>query len=175
MFADDIREDLGLPQLELSWSAADLADGYEQSDMVRGYRTLKRTAGGPVVAAPHPTLSSNCLSVPTPHGPLDWLRMMLAYNSNQLTWFGDPAMMAWLNSARLNVLSHTTAAVGERARQNWNVMPRQAVLSPVRCRPPCCRPDGPRRRTCRSTLRVWTRCSSNSRHLSHVTTCVSDT
>lgn len=66
MFADDIREDLGLPQLELSWSAADLADGYEQSDMVRGYRTLKRTAGGSVVAAPHPTLSLLAL-VPLSH------------------------------------------------------------------------------------------------------------
>ena len=33
LFADDIREDLDLPQVELSWSAEDLADGYELSDM----------------------------------------------------------------------------------------------------------------------------------------------
>lgn len=60
--------------------------------------------------------NSYCLPVPTPHEPLDWLRMMLAYNSNQLRWFGDPDMMGWLDSARLNVLSHTTASVSERAR-----------------------------------------------------------
>lgn len=85
--------------------------------------------------------------------------MMLAYTSNQLTWLGDPDMMAWLDSARLNLLSHTTAALSERARQDHrhalaaaaahqcqaghsaapasscrrNAMPGQAVLSPVRC------------------------------------------
>jgi Immunity protein 61 len=53
LFADDIREDLDLPQLELNWRAED-----ELSEMVRGYRTLKRAAGGrPVAAAPDPTLS----------------------------------------------------------------------------------------------------------------------
>lgn len=66
LFADDIREDLELPQLELSWSEADLADGYELSDMVRGYRMLKRTAGGPIAAAPDPTLSLLAL-VPLSH------------------------------------------------------------------------------------------------------------
>lgn len=40
--------------------------------------------------------------------------MMLAYNSNQLQWFTDPEMMAWLDSARLNVLSHADATVSER-------------------------------------------------------------
>ncbi|CAN5845067.1 NAD(P)/FAD-dependent oxidoreductase [soil metagenome] len=60
--------------------------------------------------------NSLCLPVPNPHEPRDWLRMMLAYNANQLQWFADPAMMAWLDTARLNVLSHATAAVSERAR-----------------------------------------------------------
>jgi hypothetical protein len=62
------------------------------------------------------TRNALCLPVPNPHEPLDWLRMMLAYNQNQLQWFADPAMMAWLDGARLNVLSHATAAVSERAR-----------------------------------------------------------
>jgi hypothetical protein len=44
MFGDDIREDLGLSQLDLPWRRKDLAPGYELSaDMVRGYRTLSRT------------------------------------------------------------------------------------------------------------------------------------
>ena len=51
LFADDIREDLDLPLLELGWRREDLADGYELSEMVRGYRTLMRTTGGPVVSS----------------------------------------------------------------------------------------------------------------------------
>ena len=67
MFGDDIREDLGLPELDLPWGAADLAKGYELSDnMVRGYRTLSRTGVGPVAAAPDPTLSLLAL-VPLSH------------------------------------------------------------------------------------------------------------
>lgn len=62
------------------------------------------------------TRNAYCRPVPNPHEPLDWLRMMLAYNSNQLRWFSDPEMMAWLDTARLNVLSHANAAVSERAR-----------------------------------------------------------
>ena len=49
--------------------------------------------------------------------PIDWLRMMLAFNKNQLQWFTDPEMMAWVDTARLNVLHHVTAAVSERARE----------------------------------------------------------
>ena len=36
---------------------------------------------------------------------------------NQLQWFSDPDMMAWVDAARLNVLHHVTAAVSERARE----------------------------------------------------------
>jgi uncharacterized protein (DUF427 family) len=67
LFADDVREDLELPQLELGWRTEDKADGYELTEMVRGYRTLKRTAGGSTVAAaPDPTLSLLAL-VPLSH------------------------------------------------------------------------------------------------------------
>lgn len=66
LFADDIREDLGLPFLDLAWSAGDLAPGFELSDMVRGYRTLIRSSSGPVAAAPDPTLSMLAL-VPLSH------------------------------------------------------------------------------------------------------------
>lgn len=57
LFADDIREDLDLPFLELPYSTGDLAHGYTVSEMVRGYRTLLRTGAGPVAAAPDPALS----------------------------------------------------------------------------------------------------------------------
>jgi NAD(P)-binding Rossmann-like domain len=58
-----------------------------------------------------------CGPVPYPREPIDWLRMMHAFNKNQLQWFSDPDMMAWVDAARLNVLHHVTAAVSERARE----------------------------------------------------------
>lgn len=66
LFADDIREDLDLPFLELRDSASDLAAGYRLSEMVRGYRTLTRSDGRPVAAAPDPALSLLAL-VPLSH------------------------------------------------------------------------------------------------------------
>ncbi len=63
------------------------------------------------------TRNSLCRPIPNPEVPLDWLRMMLTYNGNQLQWFDDPSMMAWLDAARLNILSHATAAVSARARE----------------------------------------------------------
>jgi hypothetical protein len=58
-----------------------------------------------------------CGPVPYPREPIDWLRMMLAFNKNQLQWFTDPDMMAWVDVSRLNVLHHVSAAVSERARE----------------------------------------------------------
>lgn len=66
LFADDIREDLDLPFLDLPYGADDLAAGFELTAMVRGYRTLTRTGRGPVAAAPDPTLSLLAL-VPLSH------------------------------------------------------------------------------------------------------------
>ncbi|MFW0154066.1 Imm61 family immunity protein [Mycobacterium sp. smrl_JER01] len=66
LFADDIREDLDLPFLELRYTAADLAAGYRLSEMVRGYRTLTQSDGRPVAAAPDPVLSLLAL-VPLSH------------------------------------------------------------------------------------------------------------
>ena len=63
------------------------------------------------------TRNALCRPIPNPEVPLDWLRMMLTYNGNQLRWFDEPEVMAWLDSARLNILSHATAAVSPRARE----------------------------------------------------------
>jgi NAD(P)-binding Rossmann-like domain len=63
------------------------------------------------------TRNAFCGPVPYPREPIDWLRMMHAFNKNQLQWFSDPEMMAWVDAARLNVLHHVSAAVSERARE----------------------------------------------------------
>lgn len=65
VFGDDIRDDLGLPYLELPWAADDLAAGFTLEGFDRGYRTLRR-GGVPVAAAPDPTLSLLAL-VPLSH------------------------------------------------------------------------------------------------------------
>ncbi|MBJ7341491.1 NAD(P)/FAD-dependent oxidoreductase [Mycolicibacterium sp.] len=52
------------------------------------------------------TKNSYCRPVPHPTEPLDWLRMTVAFNDNQLRWFDDAEMLAWLDGARLNVVSH---------------------------------------------------------------------
>lgn len=52
VLADELREDLGLPYLELPWTdARDLADGYEITALERGFRVLRRSGGGPPIAA----------------------------------------------------------------------------------------------------------------------------
>ncbi|HEX2287040.1 MAG TPA: NAD(P)/FAD-dependent oxidoreductase, partial [Mycobacterium sp.] len=63
------------------------------------------------------TRNAFCGPVRYPRVPTDWLRMMLAFNKNQLQWFSDPDMMAWVDAARLNILHHVTSAVSDRARE----------------------------------------------------------
>ncbi len=63
------------------------------------------------------TKNAFCNPVPYPSEPADWLRMMIAFNKNQLQWFTDPDMMAWVDTSRLNVLHHVSAGVSERARE----------------------------------------------------------
>ena len=63
------------------------------------------------------TRNEFCGPVPYPREPTDWLRMMSAFNKNQLQWFSDPDMMAWVDASRLNVLHHVSAAVSDRARE----------------------------------------------------------
>lgn len=63
------------------------------------------------------TRNAYCNPVPYPSEPADWLRMMMAFNKNQVHWFSDPDMMAWVDASRLNVLHHVSAGVSERARE----------------------------------------------------------
>ena len=90
---------------------------------LQGVRTCQPAFSAAAIAhveAAYPdddTRNAFCGPVPYPREPADWLRMMLAFNRNQMQWFSDPDMMAWVDAARLNVLHHVTAAVSERARE----------------------------------------------------------
>jgi hypothetical protein len=57
VLADEIRDELGLPYLELPFTAEHTAPAFTLSEMSRGYRTLSRAGGGPVAAARDATLS----------------------------------------------------------------------------------------------------------------------
>jgi Immunity protein 61 len=58
VLADEVRDDLGLPYLELPWALDHTAPGYTVSEMSpRGYRTLSRADGSPIAAARDVTLS----------------------------------------------------------------------------------------------------------------------
>ncbi len=90
---------------------------------LQGVRTCQPAFSAAAIAhveAAYPdddTRNAFCGPVPYPRQPADWLRMMLAFNRNQLQWFSDPDMMAWVDASRLNVLHHVAAAVSDRARE----------------------------------------------------------
>jgi cation diffusion facilitator CzcD-associated flavoprotein CzcO len=46
------------------------------------------------------TKNTFCNPMPYPRVPADWLRMMLAFNKNQVQWFSAPDMMAWVDAGR---------------------------------------------------------------------------
>jgi hypothetical protein len=50
--ADEIRDDLGLPYLDLPFTLEDTASGFAIGEMRRGYRILSRSGGDPLAAAP---------------------------------------------------------------------------------------------------------------------------
>ncbi|GFG97665.1 NAD(P)/FAD-dependent oxidoreductase [Mycobacterium timonense] len=47
-----------------------------------------------------------CVPLPHPDTDVDWLRLALADYGNQLRWFDDPDLMAWLSTARLDLFGH---------------------------------------------------------------------
>jgi hypothetical protein len=57
LLGDEIREDLGLPYLDLPWAPEHTAPGFVLSEMARGFRILSRVGAGPVAAARDATLS----------------------------------------------------------------------------------------------------------------------
>ncbi len=70
------------------------------------------------------TKNDYCWPVEHPTNPLDWLTMTVAFNHNQLRWFDDPVLMAWLNRARLNAVSHMQSGDDDAAAGAAVVAPR---------------------------------------------------
>lgn len=73
------------------------------------------------------TRNAFCEPVIYPYEPADWLRMMLAFNHNQLAWFADPDMMAWVDASRLNALHHLSAGISPRAMERVVSMMRSQL------------------------------------------------
>ena len=70
------------------------------------------------------TKNDYCWPVEHPTNPIDWLTMSVAFNHNQLRWFDDPDLMAWLNRARLNAVSHMQSGDEDAAAGAAVVAPR---------------------------------------------------
>ena len=62
------------------------------------------------------TKNAVCEPIHLPSTPLDWLTMSVIEHRNQITWFADPDLMEWLDSARLNAIRAMTAPVMGRPR-----------------------------------------------------------
>lgn len=52
------------------------------------------------------TRNQLCVPLPHPDTDSDWLRVALADYSNQLRWFDDPELTAWLAASRLDLFGH---------------------------------------------------------------------
>ena len=52
------------------------------------------------------TRNELCVPLPHPDTDLDWLRIALADYANQLRWFDDPDLTAWLSASRLDLFGH---------------------------------------------------------------------
>lgn len=94
VLADELREDLDLPYLELPWAdARDLAAGYEITPLERGFRVLRRSGGGPPIAAARDETLSLVKLVPLSH--------FLGWSVAELTRsFRDPAGAPFLVGGR---------------------------------------------------------------------------
>ncbi|OBA61743.1 hypothetical protein A5647_11020 [Mycobacterium sp. 1100029.7] len=47
-----------------------------------------------------------CVPLPHPDADLDWLRLARADYGNQLRWFDDPDLTAWLSNCRMDLFGH---------------------------------------------------------------------
>lgn len=85
------------------------ADGRITLQSVRGCQQIFSAALiGHVEAAYTDDTARNALCVPLPHPDtdLDWLRLARADYGNQLRWFDDPELSAWLATVRLDLFGH---------------------------------------------------------------------
>jgi hypothetical protein len=63
-----------------------------------------------------------CTPVPHPDSDLDWLRLAVADNRNQLRWLDDPELTAWLGASRLDAVGQLTPALPDKPRVRERAM-----------------------------------------------------
>jgi hypothetical protein len=57
-----------------------------------------------------------CTPVPHPDSDLDWLRLAIADNRNQMRWLDDPELSAWLAVSRLDVVGQLNPPMPDNPR-----------------------------------------------------------
>jgi hypothetical protein len=76
---------------------------------VRGCQQIFSAALVAHVETAYPDVTAKnqlCVPLPHPDTDLDWLRLARADYGNQLRWFDDPELTAWLAAARLDLFGH---------------------------------------------------------------------
>ena len=86
---------------------------------VRGCQQVFSSALIAHVEATYPDDDSRnalCEPIPHPDEPIDWLRITMSDNKNQLRWLQDTAITQWLELARLNILQGMFADLPQNPR-----------------------------------------------------------
>lgn len=68
------------------------------------------------------TKNELCTPVPHPDSDLDWLRLAIADNRNQMRWLDDPELTAWLNASRLDLVGQLPGPMPDKPRVRERVM-----------------------------------------------------
>jgi hypothetical protein len=68
------------------------------------------------------TKNALCTPVPHPDSDLDWLRLAIADNRNQMRWLEDPELTAWLTASRLDVVGQLTGPMPAKPRVREKVI-----------------------------------------------------
>ena len=62
------------------------------------------------------TKNELCTPVPHPDSDLDWLRLAIADNRNQMRWLQDPELTGWLSASRLDVVGQLSGPMPAKPR-----------------------------------------------------------
>ncbi|MEO8816406.1 MAG: NAD(P)-binding protein [Mycobacterium sp.] len=117
--ADSLYINCTIPGLPRPPSVPVFAEDRITLQSVRGCQQVFSSALIAHVEGAYPddtTRNELCQPVRHPDAPLDWLRINLSDNRAQLRWLRDPALAAWLESARLNIVRGLFAQIPEKPR-----------------------------------------------------------
>jgi hypothetical protein len=92
---------------------------------VRGCQQVFSAAFIAHIEATRPDVTTKnelCTPVPHPDSDLDWLRLAVADNRNQMRWLEDPELTEWLSASRLDLVGQLSPALPDKPRVRERAM-----------------------------------------------------